>query len=346
MSDIHVRVEGRAGRVTLDRPAVLNALSWEMCLALEAALDAWRTDDAVSLVILDAVPGRAFCAGGDILEMHRAGTEGRFDYGQRFWRDEYRMNAKVARYPKPVVAFLNGFVMGGGVGVGCHASHRVVDDTSRVAMPECAIGLVPDVGGTRLLARAPGRLGAYLGVTGARMGPADAIWAGFADHYLPRDWEAAKAALCRTGDAGAMIAAAEAPPEAPLVPAAPAIDALFDGPDLAALARAAAQAEGPVAETVRAALATNSPLSMACTLEMLRRLGPDPDIADALALEYRFTHRALAQSDFVEGIRAQVVDKDRAPRWRHAGPDAVPPEAVAAMLAPLPPDVPQPEVRP
>jgi enoyl-CoA hydratase len=346
MTDIDIRTEGRAGRVTLDRPAVLNALSWEMCLALEAALDGWAEDPAVALVIVDGAPGRAFCAGGDILEMHRAGTEGRWDYGQRFWRDEYRMNAKIARFPKPVVTFLHGFTMGGGVGVGCHASHRVVDDASRVAMPECAIGLVPDVGGTRLLARAPGRLGAHLGVTGARMGPGDAIHAGFADRYVPEGWEALKAALCEAGDVGPLEDAASTPPEAALAGAEAEVAALYADADLAALATRAEAAEGPVAEDVRKALAVNSPLSMACTLAMLDRLGPDPSIAEALSMEYRFTHRALENADFVEGIRAQVVDKDRAPRWRHAGPRDVPPEAVAAMLAPLPEDVPQPEVQP
>ncbi|MEM7643436.1 MAG: enoyl-CoA hydratase/isomerase family protein, partial [Pseudomonadota bacterium] len=177
-TDIHIRKEGRAGRITLDRPDALNALTWDMCLEIEKALDLWHLDDDVHLLLIDGAPGRAFCAGGDIAEMHAAGTRGDYAYGQRFWADEYRMNAKLFRFPKPVVTFLHGFTMGGGVGVGCHASHRITDDTSRIAMPECAIGLVPDVGGTLILARAPGRLGEYLGTTGHRMGPGDAIHAG------------------------------------------------------------------------------------------------------------------------------------------------------------------------
>ncbi|TFL16867.1 enoyl-CoA hydratase/isomerase family protein [Jannaschia formosa] len=346
MTDIHIRIDGRAGRITLNRPDVLNALSWKMCLAIEAALDAWATDPAVALVLIDAAPGRAFCAGGDILEMHKAGTEGRYDYGQRFWRDEYRMNARLSRFPKPVVSFLHGFTMGGGVGVGCHASHRIVDDTSRVAMPECAIGLVPDVGGSMLLARAPGRLGEYLGTTGTRMGPGDAIHAGFADLYVPEGWDELKARLAGTGDATLADEAARTPPEAPLAAQRAEIDALFSGAMLGDIARAVAAADTPLAEAAAKALAANSPLSMACTIEMLHRLGDAPTIDQALLLEYRFTHRALEHADFVEGIRAQIVDKDRQPRWRHAGPEAVPAADVAAMLDPLPQDTPLPEVSP
>ncbi|MFO6463790.1 enoyl-CoA hydratase/isomerase family protein [Jannaschia sp. KMU-145] len=335
MSEINIRIERRAGRITLDRPDVLNALSWNMCLAIEAALDEWRTLDDVALVVIDAAPGRAFCAGGDILEMHRAGTEGRYEYGQRFWADEYRMNAKLFHFPKPVVTFLHGFTMGGGVGVGCHASHRVVDATSRIAMPECGIGLVPDVGGSLLLARAPGRLGEYLGATGARMGPGDAIHAGFADYFVAEGWDALKAALCETGDPGAVDAAAGEVPDAPLADAQPEIERLFAGETLADIWRGLQGVDTPLAEDARAALSRNAPLSMACAIEMLHRLGDDPTIEAALGMEYRFTFRALEHSDFVEGIRAQIVDKDRAPRWSHPGPDAVPTLAVSRMLQPL-----------
>lgn len=346
MTDVQIRTEGRAGRVTLNRPEVLNALSWDMCLAIEVAVDAWATDPAIDLILLDAAPGRAFCAGGDILDMHKAGTEGRYDYGQRFWRDEYRLNAKLFRFPKPVVSFLHGFTMGGGVGLGCHASHRIVDDSSRIAMPECAIGLVPDVGGSLILARAPGRLGEYLGTTGARMGPGDAIHAGFADLYLPDGWDKLKAALCASGDATLADAAGQPPPKPPLADQQDEIDALFSGERLADIVAALAASTTPFAADARAALARNAPLPMACTVEILHRLGDDPSIDQALLMEYRFTHRALEQGDFVEGIRAQVVDKDRNPRWRHGGPGDVPAVDVANMLAPLPKGTPLPEVTP
>jgi len=175
MSDIHIRTEGRAGRITLTRPKALNALSYAMCVAIEDALDAWAGDPAVALVLIDAEGDKAFCAGGDIAEMYRTGMAGDYAYGRRFWRDEYRMNAKLAEYPKPVVSFLHGFVMGGGVGLGGHCSHRVVCESTQVSMPEVSIGFVPDVGGSYLLARAPGRLGEYLGLTAARMGAGDCL---------------------------------------------------------------------------------------------------------------------------------------------------------------------------
>ena len=184
--DIYVRRDGSAGRITLNRPEALNALTYDMCLAIEKALDEWREEPGVRLAIIEGEGERAFCSGGDIAEMYKAGTAGDYEYGRRFWRDEYRLNAKIAEWPKPVVSFLQGYTMGGGVGVGCHGSHRVVCESSRIAMPECGIGLVPDVGGSLILARAPGRLGEYLATTAARMGPADAIAAGFADMFVPR----------------------------------------------------------------------------------------------------------------------------------------------------------------
>ncbi|MFP4273426.1 MAG: enoyl-CoA hydratase/isomerase family protein [Paracoccaceae bacterium] len=336
MTEIRIRIEGRAGRITLCRPGALNALSYEMCLAIDAALGTWAQDPAVALVVIDAEGDKAFCAGGDIAEMYQTGTAGDFDYGRRFWRDEYRMNARLAEFPRPVISLMQGFTMGGGVGVGCHGSHRVVCESSKIAMPECGIGLVPDVGGSALLARAPGRLGAYLGLTGTRMGPADAILAGFADLYVPRAaWADLVAELERSGAAEAVSRAAEAPPEGTLDAAQPQIDRLFAGVDLPAIRARLASDSSPLAQSAVAALDRNCPLSMGCTLEMLRHLQETgAGIRDALAQEYRFTYRAMAQGDFIEGIRAAIIDKDRNPRWQHRLDD-LPPEAVARMLAPL-----------
>ena len=162
-ADVIIRTQGRAGRITLNRPAALNALTYEMCLQIEAALDSFEANGNIDLIVLDGAGARAFCAGGDIAQMYRTGTAGDFDYGRRFWADEYRLNAKLATCPKPVVSFLHGFTMGGGVGVGCHGSHRIVGESSRIAMPECGIGLVPDVGGSLLLARAAGADGGISG---------------------------------------------------------------------------------------------------------------------------------------------------------------------------------------
>ena len=328
MSDVHIRREGRAGRITLNRPHALNALSYEMCRTIDAALQAWADDDAVALVVMDAMGEKAFCAGGDLAEMYATGRAGDHGYGRRFWADEYRMNARIADYPKPVVTLMQGFTLGGGVGLGCHASHRVVCESSRIAMPECAVGIVPDVGGSRLLARAPGRLGAYLGLTGARMGPGCAIWAGFADIFVPRAaWESIVAKLVATGDLAALPH--PAPPDSPLARQAGQIDRLFAH-------SAALDADGtPFAARALEGLARGSPLAQACALDILRRLGPAPDIRTALDLEYRFTYRATESSDFLEGIRAAIIDKDRAPRWRHVSLTDVTQAEVQAMLAPL-----------
>ena len=181
MDDLTIRTAGRAGRITFTRPKALNALTHAMARAIHDALDGWRDDPAVALVIIDAEGDRAFCAGGDIAAVYHAGRAGDHQVGRDFFRDEYRMNAAIADFPKPIVAFMQGFVMGGGVGVGGHASHRIVGDTTRIAMPESGIGLIPDVGGTWLLGRAPGRIGEYLAMTGGRMTAGDAIHAGFAD---------------------------------------------------------------------------------------------------------------------------------------------------------------------
>ncbi|WP_292290953.1 enoyl-CoA hydratase/isomerase family protein [Marivita sp.] len=336
MTDIDIRKDGPAGRITLQRPKALNALTYEMCLAIEDALWTWRADPTIRLVLIDAEGDKAFCAGGDIAEMYATGTAGDFAYGQRFWRDEYRMNALIAEYPKPVVSFLQGYTMGGGVGVGCHGSHRVVGDSSRIAMPECGIGLIPDVGGSYLLARAPGRLGEYLGLTTDRMGPGDAIHVGFADLYLPEDrWNSVKAALCTDGTVTALTKAAQPAPESPLTSAQAQIDALFAARTLSGIVTAL-QADGSdVAQEALRKMARNAPLSMACTVEILHRLRVEGlDIRSALDLEYRFTSRSMDKGDFIEGIRAAIIDKDKSPKWTHAL-EGVPAEDLSAMLRPV-----------
>ena len=336
MSDISIRKSGKAGRITLNRPEALNAMTYAMCLEIEAALDRWRNDPTVSLVIFDAEGERAFCAGGDIAELYRTGKAGDFAYGQRFWADEYRLDHKIFHYPKPVVSFLQGFTMGGGVGIGCHGAHRIVGETSRIAMPECGIGLMPDVGGSFMLALAPGRLGEYLGTTGARMSAADALFAGFADHFIPQArWPELISRLEAGEDPACLAAAAEDPGPAPLAALQPQIDAHFGGERLIDILNSLRSGgEGFAAETL-ATMARMSPLSMACTVEVLHRLrGPSITLEKALDLEYRFTFRAMEHGDFLEGIRAAIIDKDRRPTWQFADRD-VPPVAVSKMLMPL-----------
>ena len=335
VTDIRIRREGRSGRITLARPDALNALTWDMCLAVERALDAWAADDAVRLVLIDAEGDRAFCSGGDLSSIHRHGTVGDHGYARRFWRDEYRMNAKLFRFPKPVVTFLHGFVMGGGVGLGCHASHRIVRGDTRVAMPECTIGLVPDVGGSLLLARAPGRLGEHLALTAHRMGPGDAIHAGFADHFVPEGWEALASELCETGDAEAVDRVAAPPPESPLAARSAFVGRHFAGETAGDVVRSLRAEGGEEAHAALEAIGRTSPLSAACAVELIHRARACEGIEPALEQEFRFTFRATERGDFLEGIRAAIVDRDRTPRWRHAGHDSVQPAAVAAMLGPL-----------
>jgi len=258
-ADILTRIEGRAGRITLARPKALNALTYPMITAIETALDDWRTAD-IDLLIIDAEGDRAFCTGGDIAEMYASGKAGDLDYGRRFWRDEYRMNAKLFRFPKPVVTFLQGFTMGGGVGVGCHGSHRIVDKTSRIAMPECGIGLVPDVGGSLLLARAPGRIGEYLGLTADRMDAGDAIFAGFADHFVPQDWETLKSRLIETGDPKEVKRIASDAPESRLKNAQDDIDRVFSGTSLGDIMRAFPAAPSDILGRAKDLMSRNAPL--------------------------------------------------------------------------------------
>ncbi|QDL90523.1 enoyl-CoA hydratase/isomerase family protein [Paroceanicella profunda] len=333
--DIHIRTEGAVGRITLTRPQALNALSHQMALAIEAALDAWAHDDAIAMVLCDAEGERAFCAGGDIGHVRAKGVKGNYDAGRRFWADEYRMNAKLARFPKPYVALMHGFVMGGGVGISTHGSHRVVTDSTRLAMPECGIGLIPDVGGSLILGRAPGRIGEYLGLTGTRIGAADAIFAGFADVYVPEaELPALTRALVEEPEPGAVLRRfAATPPGGVLAGLQADIDHAFSG-ELSRLPGAlSGEAEWQVAALK--ALRHGCPLSIACTLELVRAARADPMIEHCLAREYRFTWRCMDQGEFMEGVRAAIVDKDRNPHWRLAPLEAVTPEHVAALLAHL-----------
>ena len=339
MSDIHIRIEGRAGRITLTREKALNALSYDMCLAIDAALRDWAKDDNVALVVFDAAGDKAFCAGGDIAELYETGTKGDFSYGRTFWRDEYRMNARIFEYPKPVVSFLQGFTMGGGVGIGCHGTHRVVGNSSQLSMPECGIGLVPDVGGSLLLSLAPGRLGEYLGTTGHRMTAGDAVYAGFADLYIPEDhWPALIATLAETGDVAALEAAAQQAPDSALKAMQADIDAIFAGETAADILTALKSRDDEFAAGCLKALSRGSPLSFATTVEMIHRLrATTTTMRSALDLEYRFTYRAMEKGDLLEGVRALIIDKDKSPKWQYAD-GTVPAVAVSQMLQPLGPN--------
>jgi len=341
MSDINIRIEGRAGRITLNRPSALNALTHEMLTAIEAALDTWINDEAVALVLVDASGDKAFCAGGDVQKLYDRGMAGDFAYGQAFWADEYRLNLKIFEYPKPVVSFLQGFTMGGGVGIGCHGSHRIVCESSTISMPECSIGLVPDVGGSLLLTLAPGRLGEYLAITTERLIGADAVYAGFADTLISLDkWDQLKANLIQSGDIGVIGELSTTVQPGQIEALQNSIDKYFGGETLGDIVRGLEFAlDTPESADFSAQalkkIQRNSPQAMACAIEVMHRLrGPTLSMRKALELEYRFTYRAMEHGDFLEGIRAMIIEKDRKPNWHH-DLENPPLLAVTKMLMPL-----------
>lgn len=337
MSDLIVQIEGTAGRITLNRAKALNALTYEMCLEIEATLDCWEADPKITIIILDGAGDRAFCSGGDITVMYETAKAGNFEYGRKFWTDEYRLNAKLATSAKPIVSFLHGFTMGGGVGLGCHVSHRVVCENSQIAMPECNIGLIPDVGGSLLLARSPGRFGEYLGTTTTRMGPSDAIFAGFADYYIPYDqWPNVIKTLCDNGTTEVLTQAIVDPGPAPLLSIKSEVNEFFSGEYFSDIVINLQQTEENFALETLKKLEKPSPLAMAATIEMIHRVRVLNEIVPALEMEYRFTHRSAEKGDFIEGIRALVIDKDKSPKWQHALTDPLL-SAASAMLRPLGP---------
>lgn len=334
MDEIHIRKEGQAGLITLAKPQALNALSADMSIAIENALDRWRDDEDVKLLIIDAEGDKAFCAGGDIVQLYEEGKKGHFAYGQNFWRQEYQMNYKMALFPKPVVSFMQGFVMGGGVGVGCHASHRIVGESSKVAMPECGIGLIPDVGGSRILAHAPDNFGVYLGLTGARMGAGDAILAGFADYYLLEDqWQSLKDILIESGSIDIIAFMELPPPETQQFDGFKLIKSCFEQDNIAFIVEKLKHEQSDFAAKALKRLIACSPISMACALKAIRS-AKSMTLVEALAQEYRFTYRSMEYADFLEGIRAQVIDRDFSPQWKHQNFD-VPDAHIEAMLAHL-----------
>ncbi|RDG35262.1 enoyl-CoA hydratase/isomerase family protein [Streptomyces corynorhini] len=314
---------GGTGRITLNRPRALNALTPPMVRAIDHALTAWERDDTLTAVVLTGAGERGLCAGGDIRLIHQeASGGGSGEATAAFWRAEYRLNARIARYPKPYVALMDGIVMGGGIGVSAHGSLRIVTERSAVAMPETGIGLVPDVGGTWLLSRAPGELGTHLALTGRTVGAADAILCGLADHCVPSaQLPALMAALAGPDvpDAAAVretvLRYATAPPRGRLDADRAWIDACYAADTVEEIAeRLLADRRQPAKDTAHT-LATRSPTALKATLAALRRARETATLEEVLDQEYRSSCAAFTFPDLVEGIRAQVIDKDRTPRW-------------------------------
>ncbi|MFJ3903714.1 enoyl-CoA hydratase/isomerase family protein [Streptomyces sp. NPDC090025] len=333
--DVLFRTEGRAGYLTLNRPRALNALTHGMVLRMTEALDAWRDDPAVEVVVIDGAGERGLCAGGDIRAIHAdAVAGGTASVG--FWRDEYRLNALIARYPKPYVALMDGIVMGGGVGVSAHGSVRIVTERSKVAMPETGIGFVPDVGGTYLLALAPGELGTHLALTGTPVGAADALLAGLADHHVPADrLPALKSELATRPVHEVLERHVTAAPGGELAAARAWIDTCYAADTVEEIIERLLASGVPAAKATADTLRGKSPTAVKVTLEALRRarrLGP---LERVLEQEFQVSLAALASPDLVEGIRAQVVDKDRAPHWTPATLEEVGRAAVDRFFPPL-----------
>ncbi|MCV7283012.1 enoyl-CoA hydratase/isomerase family protein [Mycolicibacterium flavescens] len=335
--DVLVTVDRGVGLITLNRPKAINSLNHAMVTAMAQALADWATNDDVSAVVIDGAGERGLCAGGDIVALyHSARAEGAEQgrEAREFWYDEYLLNAAIGRFPKPYVALMDGIVMGGGVGVSAHGSVRVATDTTRMAMPEVGIGFIPDVGGTRILSHAPGLLGFHAALTGANFDGADAIALGFADHYVPHEKLADfKEAILADGVDAALSAFAVEPPASKLAAQRDWIDRCYAAETPVAIV-AALREHGGDAEEAANLIETRSPVSVSVTLEALRRAAKLDTLEDVLRQEYRTSCASLRSHDFVEGIRAQVVDKDRNPKWSPASLAAVTPADVEAYFAP------------
>ena len=342
LEDVIIRREGRAGRITLNRPKALNALTYPMVLAIHDALKRWEQDPEIAVVILDGAGDRALCAGGDVRAIYESASEGS-GFARKFWADEYRLNAYIGRYPKPYVAFMDGIVMGGGIGLSGHGSHRIVTERSQLAMPETGIGLIPDVGGTWLLAHAPGETGIYLGLTGERMRGAGTMYARFADSFVPSsrlaDLAKALSEIENSSDVDSVIARfSEAPPPSDLASHAREIDATFCFDSVEKIRDALASMNTDWSRKTLEELDRRSPLALKLTLAAIRNARTLPSLEAALNVEYRLTVRLLEHGEFLEGVRALLVDKDKAPKWNPPRLADVTDEMVAQFLSPLPPD--------
>ncbi|MTD16345.1 enoyl-CoA hydratase/isomerase family protein [Nakamurella sp. YIM 132087] len=313
------RVDRGVGRITLNRPRQINAFDHRMVKLVEPVLAEWAEDPEVRFLIIDGAGERGFCAGGDVKAIYsdaKSGGRGAIDY----WRDEYHVDAAVARFPKPVLTLMDGIVMGGGVGLAGHASHRVVTERSMVGMPETGIGLIPDVGGTYLLGRTPGQLGLHVGLTGGRMTAGDAIALGFADHFVPSDKLPDLIEKATThGIPAALAEFVEPAPESELLAEREWIDRCYSAPTAVDIVAALQDAPEPAAAKAATAISRVSPTSVTVTLRAIRAMrAAGGTLEQALNLEFGLCSHALDTPDLAEGIRAQVVDKDRNPQWTPA----------------------------
>ena len=316
--DILFAKQGRIGLVTLNRPQALNALTRDMCVALHRQLMDWAIDDDVQAVVVEGAGGKAFCAGGDVVAMHRDGQAGSPDF-EGFFHDEYRMNQAIAHYPKPYIALVDGISMGGGVGISVHAPYRVATEKTLFAMPETGIGLIPDVGGTHALPRFPGEFGTWAGLTGARVKGGDCVAIGYCTHFVPAaEIAVLKERLALSHEPFAdVLGTFDSDPGALTLPALrDGIDYLFSQNQVEDILSLLDEGDAWAVEQA-ATIRRMSPTSLKLTLHGLRA-GQGASIEQALKLEYRMVSAIKSGHDFYEGVRAQLIDKDRAPKWSPA----------------------------
>lgn len=335
-TDVLFEKRGKLGLITLNRPRAINALNHGMVKSITATLTEWKDDDLVATVAVIGAGERGLCAGGDIVSIYRDARSGDISSTAEFWRDEYSLNLMIANYPKPYVAIMDGVVLGGGIGISAHGSHRIVTERSKLGMPETGIGFVPDVGGTWLLAHAPGELGTYLALTAGSVSGADAIAMGLADWWMPSgSIPQLLASLERAEAAEVVVLLAVEPPASTLLAQQPWIDRAFEGDSVPVIVDRLRASPDESAQAAALSVAAKSPSALAVTLASLRRVKDLPDLEAALKQEFRVSLRALRAHDFAEGIRAQVVDKDRSPHWQPAELDGVEATTVAAYFESL-----------
>ncbi|GAA4642984.1 enoyl-CoA hydratase/isomerase family protein [Pontixanthobacter gangjinensis] len=337
--NILIHSHGRVGHISLNRPKALHALTLDMCRAMSAALAKWAEDDAIEAVILDHAEGRGFCAGGDINLLRKSALEDGGVSGREFFHDEYQLNHQMMTYAKPIVAFMDGITMGGGVGIALPAKFRVATENTRFAMPETGIGLFPDVGGGWHLSRLSGRLGQFLALTGARLDGAECLWAGLATHYLPSEMLAdAKARIIEKPDriGGVLSEMVGSPPKARIEANAEKIAKHFASDRYEDILASLEAEDSDWAHKERDTLGTKSPQTCKVALRQLAESAKLIDFADNMAMEYRIGSRVLLRPDFAEGVRAIIVDKTHDPEWDPATPEGVSEELIDSIFAPLP----------
>jgi enoyl-CoA hydratase len=339
-SEIITQVDGQAGRIRLNRPQAIHALTRPMCSEMIAALLDWRADANVKAVLIDHAEGRGFCAGGDVRMIAESGADDGAD-ARAFFHEEYRLNHLLFTYAKPTVAFMDGITMGGGVGISQPCEFRVATENTRFAMPETAIGLFPDVGGGWYLPRLSGRVGQYIALTGARLDGADCLYLGIATHYISAtDLEGVKARIAEHPEriGGILGEAAAAPPEAKIAEHFGRINKAFASDRLEDILAALA-ADGSVwAHAELATLRSKSPQACKVSLRLLADGARMADFADEMRQEYAVACKVVQRHDFIEGVRAVLVDKDNRPRWNPGHPEDVTDHMIDTIFAPLPAD--------